>query len=292
MVDTRIKDFNRIEGRLNALTENYSRKFLKKPDCPDIDSLLFSLSHRLRAVQYHSELIDNHLQRIVFEAINDGVNYMRKHNDLDFPLAFLFDDLVFNMMSFYDYFASYILYIAYDKEIRSRAKDYDPLIRKEHKYDHLDEVIYFLSWTAIARMCKPKPEQNKIIEEPNKFINTDLAKTIHPYDQKIVEPLSKFRNGLIHNKTAHPSINFKFVGGDGNVINFKTPFSLLEKFKSYSENFEEAVNQLTDDFLESVEDIILAAEAYIENNRRVPKGEEFFLYKHEIDEYKKKGIID
>lgn len=292
MVNTRTKDFKRIEGRLNALTADYSRKFLINANSPDIDSLLFSLTHRFGAIQYHTGLIEKHLQKIVDEAINDGVNFMRKHIGIDFQLAFLFDDLVFNMMSFYDYFASYILYIAYDEEIRGRAKGYDPLIRNEHKYDHLDKISFYLRWTAVAKMCKPKPEQKQLIGEPNKFVSTEFSKIIHKHDQKFIEPLRKFRDRVIHNNTAHPSIKFKFVGGDENIIEFKTLSSLLEKFKSYSENFEEAVNNLSEDFLESVEDIIFAIDAYIEENRRVPKGEEFFLYEHEIEEYKKKGIID
>lgn len=282
-METFKKDFQRVEGRIAPLTLDYIRKFLNQ-GCNDIYLLRYGLIHRIGAVHYHAKLLDDYIGKITHLANGPYDDYIHREMQLNFRLSYFFDDLIFNMMSFYDYFAGFICYITYDKEIREMAEGYNPLNDKEHKYEHLTNALYQMSWTSIARLCKKEPEQKQLLGiKENRFYQTELAKVINNHDQKFVEQLSRFRNRIIHNEVSSPIINITYVGAGPNKIRFQTPKNLIERFPDFPQELDEATEIMLKSFLDGVEQIILSMRDYIENNRRIPKGGEIYKYKSEIE---------
>jgi hypothetical protein len=278
------KDFQRVEGRIPPLTLDYIRKFLNQ-GCKDIYLLRYGLIHRLGAVHHHAELLNDYMGKVSHLANSSYDEYIHREMQLNFRLSYFFDDLIFNMMSFYDYMAGFLCYIAYDKEIREMAEGYDPLNNEEHKYEHLSNALYNMSWTSVARLSKEEPEQKQLLGiTENKFHKTKLAEIVNEHDNKFVEQLSRFRNRIIHNQVASPIISVTLVGSGPNEIDFRTPKNLIDRFPTYPQELDKATEVMLNSFVDGVEQIILAMRDYIENNRRIPKGEEIYKYKSELEE--------
>ncbi|MEX0648524.1 MAG: hypothetical protein WEA56_16310 [Balneolaceae bacterium] len=276
---------SRINGRIVPVTLEYMRKIINQ-GCNDIYLLRNGLSHRIGAIIFHEDILKNMIKNITQDALDNPFDFHSNGKDLiyTFRLSYLFDDLIFNMMSFYDYLAGFIGYIVYDDEIRSLAVGYDPLDQRGKKVNHLRSVLYKMSWTSIAEMCKGDSNKNFLKFRENKFFGTELSQVIKAHDEKFIEKLSKYRNRIIHNESDSPNLHLRISIPSNSKINFFTPPSFEKYFGKSPKNFEEALKLLINSFADSIEEIFNALETYIESNRKVEKGKEFVLYKHELED--------
>jgi len=275
----------RINGRIGPVSMEYMRKIINQ-GCNDIYLLRNGLNHRVGALIFHVDILLNMIKNIRKDALENPFEFHTNGKDLvyTFRLSYLFDDLVFNMMSFYDYLASFIGYIVYDEEIRSIAEGYNPLNQNENNVEHLREVLYKMSWTVIAIMCKKGPNKKFLKFKGNKFYGTELSNVISTHDNNFIEGLSRYRNRIIHNESDSPNLNLTIGIPSGSEIKFFTPPSFEKYFNEAPENFEEALNSFINSFADSIEEIFDVLENYIESNRKVEKGKEFVQYKHELGE--------
>lgn len=276
---------SRINGRIVPVSMEYMRKIINQ-GCHDIYLLRNGLSHRIGALIFHEDVLRNMINNIRDDALENPFDFHSNGKDLiyQFRLSYLFDDLIFNMMSFYDYLAGFIGYIVYDEEIRSLAEGYDPLDQNEKNVDHLRGVLYKMSWTEIAKMCKGGPNKKFLKFKGNKFTGTELSTVIKNHDEKFIEGLSRYRNRIIHNESDSPNLHLTISIPSNSRIKFFTPPSYEKYFSKAPENFEEAVDLLIDSFADSIEETFNALENYIESNRKVERGNEFVQYKHELNE--------
>lgn len=273
----------RINGRIVPVSLEYMRKIINQ-GCNDIYLLRNGLSHRIGAIIFHEDILQNMIKNITKDALDNPFDFHSNGKDLiyTFRLSYLFDDLIFNMMSFYDYLAGFIGYIVYDEEIRSLAEGYDPLNQKEKKVDHLRGVLYKMSWTEIAKMCKGGTNKKILKFKGNKFFGTELSKVISTHDEKFIEGLSRYRNRIIHNESDSPNLHLTISIPSNSKIKFFAPPSFEKYFSKSPKNFEEALDLLINSFADSIEEIFNALENYIESNRKVERGKEFVQYKHEL----------
>ena len=276
---------SRINGRIVPVSLEYMRKVINQ-GCNDIYLLRNGLIHRIGAIIFHEDILSNMINNITKNALKNPFDFHSDGKDLiyTFRLSYLFDDLIFNMMSFYDYLAGFIGYIVYDEEIRSLAVGFDPLDQNEKNIDHLRSVLYKMSWTEIAKMCKGGPN-NKFLEfESNKYFDTELSQVITNHDKNFIEGLSRYRNRIIHNESDSPNLHLTISIPSNSKSKFFAPPSFEKYFSKSPEIFEESLNLLINNFSDSIEEIFNALENYIESNRKVDKGKEFLLYKHELDD--------
>jgi hypothetical protein len=275
---------NKINGRVAPVTLEYMGKIINQ-GCNDIYLLRNSLNHRIGALIFHEDVLQNTIKNITNDALKNPFNFHSNSLDIVYTLRLghLFDDLIFNMMAVYDYFAGFIGYIVYDKEIRSLAEGYDPLNQDEENVSHLRGILYKMSWTEIARMCKGSSSKKFLSFKGNKFYNTELSRAISTHDEKFIEGLSRYRNRIIHNEIDSPSVQLT-ISMSNSEVNFFTPPSFEKYFGKAPENFEEAVNLLINSCADSIEEIFDTLENYIESNRKVEKGKEFVQYEHELSE--------
>lgn len=274
----------RINGRIVPLSLEYLRKIINQ-GCNDIYLLRNGLSHRIGALIFHEDVLQNMIKNITKDALENPFDFHSNGKDIiyTFRLSYLFDDIIFNMMAFYDYLASFIGYILYDDEIRSLAEDYDPLNQNEVNVDHLRAVLYKMSWTEIATMCKSGATKKFLKFEGNKFHGTELSTVISNHDTQFIEGLSRYRNRIIHNESDSPNLQLTISIPENSRIKFYTPSSFEKYFSPAHEDFKESLDLLINNFADSIEEIFNALENYIETNRRVEKGKEFILYKHELE---------
>lgn len=273
----------RINGRIVPVSLEYMRKIINQ-GCNDIYLLRNGLSHRIGAIIFHEDILQNMIKNITREALENPFDFHSNGKDLiyTFRLSYVFDDLIFNMMSFYDYLAGFIGYIVYDEEIRSLAVEYDPLDQRDKKVDHLRGVLYKMSWTEIAKMCKGGPKKKFLEFNENKFFDTGLSHVVKAHDENFIEKLSKYRNRIIHNESDSPNLHLTISIPSNSKIKFFAPPSFKKYFGKSPKNFKEALDLLITRFSDSIEEIFDALEIYIESNRKVERGKEFVQYKHEL----------
>lgn len=275
------KELIKVENKLQSITMDYSRKIINRP-CDDMYLLRQSLIYRNGAIGFQLDLIDSY-QKDLKEKLDQKNGFEIAQSMVLSPsrkLNYLFDDLIFNLISFFDYFAAFIIYIFYGQEIRNTAEGYDPLSTKNN-FEHLLKVLWKINWTEFAKLCM-KDESSRLNFDPKKIYCSDVTKEVLKHDESFIYPLSKLRNDIIHNKASLVGQSLSYNTVEGANFAFYSPGKFQELFPNQSESYLEAIEFLITKFSSCVIDFQNSLLSDIEENREVAKGDEWIKFKSEL----------
>lgn len=166
---------------------------------------------------------------------------------------FLFDSIIFNTISFFDYLSCFLSFIIFnDKKSQ---------------------------WQSIANSARTK----------SSFKETEIAKTIDNLDRVFVSKLNQYRSELIHYSKDNVGFNtsFDLKQGIEKIVVF-APLGFNKKFRKEFKNLDKKELDLNtiiiwilDIITEETARLLADIEAYIESNRVVPKGKEIIKFKNE-----------
>lgn len=285
--------FSKTSHDLISAALNYERK-ISGPFCRDIFLLRDSLSERLSAVYFHMELILD-IQNSTDHVVRNAKLDIELHLFVDKQknrIQHVFDDIIFNMMSLFDYTAGFAAYIFYGDQIRARAKGYDPLrIRSSegNKFGHLSSILEVLSWRTVAEMCNSARPRNNIASlKGNPMRGSVTAKKIVKWDQKLISPLRSYRNDVIHNRTDFGGGGFSISFGKRSNSKFTAHPPI--RFRSHfdfgnpgdKQTIIDAAFWLSQQAMNALQELIQAFEIDTEKRRSVPRGAEHITWKDEF----------
>lgn len=274
----------KIENNLQTVSFDYSRKIVNT-FCDDMTLMRDYLKYRNGAVGFHLDLIKDHLD--YYSDLLKQPKGFDKGIHLSFnagwKMNYLIDDLIFNQMSFYDYFSTYIMYVFYGDEIRNSAKGYEPLSLKNKKTEHLDQALRNISWLEIAKLVKNNPaRKSKLAYDVNPISNSTVSEKIKNWDSKFVYKLYRLRSDIIHNKVTPVGNKVSYNPVDGGKYNFSVHGTYSEMFPNQGINFEEAIEFLINSYSNSVIECTEALINDIEKNRLVKKEDMFQKWEWEL----------
>ncbi|MDZ7660737.1 hypothetical protein [Fodinibius sp.] len=273
-----------IENKLITISFDYSRKIVDC-NCADTNILRDSLKYRNGAINFHLEQIIDYKEWLsdyldqkdgYSKAMDLKLNPSRKLN-------YLFDDLIFNLMSFDDYYAVFITYLFYGEEIRSKAQGYNPLSIKNSEFKHLSDIIWKVNWTEFVKLIRPD-ENSRLKYDPSIIQSSASSEAIIQNDNNFIFHLSKLRNDIIHNKASSVKQGSSFNPNEGASFSFSTPAKFQELFPKVDTSFEDGIKYIIENFSTGVLEISNALLEDIEKNRKVEKGEEFMKYESELED--------
>jgi hypothetical protein len=280
------KLIHQINSQISFAKQDYERKILDN-FCPDLDPITDNLIYRNYSVRFHLELIQDYTDYLTGilkspEGYRKG-SFMSTNSGL--KLNFLFDDLIFNMISFYDYFATFIVYFFYGNEIRSTANDYNPLDLKNKRFDHLEKFLRSISWVSVINLAKnsTKDLPKEIKVEPHKFQKSKTSKIVENWHSKFVYKLSQLRNQVIHNQVTPINNVFTYDFVKGGKYDFSIHGQFADLFPDVNNEYGDAVSFLVISYTQSILDSIESLIEDVENNKRVKKEDMFINWKHEIE---------
>jgi hypothetical protein len=160
----------------------------------------------------------------------------------------MFDDLIFNLVSFLDYLGNLIAQTVNDGKIKD--------------------------WTGLAKAAKPKSS--------NKFNGLQVAQDILLFDKEIAQKLYTYRSELIHEKahTVGHTLTLKSRGSDEvrpfTPKGFVNKFHELRKLKKEGNEIllDNTIVWLTMNFFEQTYTVMTATLADIEAGRKIAKDDE------------------
>lgn len=174
----------RDEGVNLALAFNHGS--IPSPHGDEVFRLRDSLFYRLSAVLFHYQLLE------LIDAEGQG----RTLADVTVPFflenqvekaSYVFDDIVFNLMSLFDYTAGLLFYIYY--------------------FDHVEDLETALRAVGWAEIRNQAANANRNISgiRANRLHNSEVGPAIMMADESVVEKLRIYRNDIIHNARDKPS---------------------------------------------------------------------------------------
>ena len=237
-LQTLAKTVNSLSGSFISAALNYERK-ISGPHCRDIYLLRDSLSDRLSAVLFHVELLiefQDHAEYVVQNAEPDIFlpTFVDRHQRKS---QHLFDDLVFNLMSLFDYVSNFAGYIFYGDQIRARAKGYDPLNTRtdnSHDFKHLRDVLESLRWSYVAEVADLSRIRGQLGNlKGNLLKGTRTGEQIARWDKELVSSLRIYRNDVIHNWADPTSGGFSISTGNpaNNTVTVNPPYRFQRDFR-------------------------------------------------------------
>ncbi|MEP1152163.1 MAG: hypothetical protein ABJH08_10590 [Balneola sp.] len=278
------KGLGKIDNNLRTISFDYSRKMVNT-FCDDMNLMRDYLIYRNGAIGFHLDLIRDHLD--YYSNLLKQPRGFEKGSYLSFnagwKMNYILDDLIFNQMSFYDYFSTYIMYIFYGDDIRSSVKGYDPLSLKNSKIDHLDKAFRNISWIEMSKFIKNNSSRkSKLHYNLNTISNSTVSEMIKGWDSRFVYKLYKLRSDIIHNKVTPVGNNVSYNPIDGGKFNFSVHGMYKEMFPNEDIKFEEAIEFLVKNYSNSVIECTEALISDIEENRRVKKEDMFQNWEWEL----------
>lgn len=272
------KDLKKIEDKFIKIGLDYSKKIVNC-QCNDINLLRGSLLYRNGAIGYQLELIQNY--RTHLTDLLDQKDGFKIAQDLSIrpsrKLNYHFDDLIFNIMSFYDYLAAYVIYVFYGEEIRDSAVDYDPLSFTNEKFGHLIPVLRKINWTEFAKLIR-EGEKSKLKYNPKVVQESSTSNEVLEFDNSYIIHISRLRNDIIHNKASIVGQSLSYDLTAGAEFNFSAPAKFQEFFPDLETNYMEAVRFIIQNFTDSILKIADSLLEDIESNRNTEKGDEWISF--------------
>lgn len=272
------KDLKKIEDKFIKIGLDYSRKIVNC-QCNDINLLRGSLLYRNGAIGYQLELI--HSYRDHLTNLLDQKDGYKIAQDLSIrpsrKLNYHFDDLIFNIMSFYDYLAAYLIYVFYGEEIRNSAVDYDPLSFTNERFDHLTPILQRINWTEFAKLVR-KEEESRLTYNPEIIQESSTSSDVLEFDNSYIIHISRLRNDIIHNKASMVGQSLSYDLTAGAEFNFRAPGKFQEFFPELETNYMEAVRFIVKNFADSILKIASSLLEDIESNRNTKKGDEWISF--------------
>ena len=277
------RTLGKIDNKFREVSTDYKRKIIGR-SCNDMDILTSSLIYRKGALYFHLDLIENYLNYISeYLSQPEGIN----HGALFYPIEgmrmnYLLDDFIFNMVSFYDYFATFGGYIFYGEIIRNKAIGYDPLNIKNEKIDHLNDALSNISWKKFANLANTDPSRKSNLEYDPKILHAStFSKEVVKWNRSFIYDLIELRHDIIHNKITPVSNSFSLNPTDGGKYDFKVHGMFVNKFPNVSNSYDGVLTFFIENFTESLLKFCDCLKQDIEDNRKVEKGKEFIKYKSE-----------
>ncbi|MEX1014238.1 MAG: hypothetical protein WDZ80_03710 [Candidatus Paceibacterota bacterium] len=271
------KGLIKIENNLQTVSFDYSRKMVNT-FCDDMTLMRDYLKYRNGAIGFHLDLIKDHLD-YYSDLLKQPKGYdigVHLSFNAGWKMNYLLDDLIFNEMSFYDYFSTYILYVFYGGEIRNKAKGYDPLSIKNKKRDHLNRALKNISWLQMAKFVKNNPDRkSKIPYKLSPILKSSVSEKIKSWNSEFVYKLYKLRSDIIHNKVTPVGNNVSYNSVDGGKFSFSVHGMYRDMFPNTGNSFEDAVEFLIKSYSNSIIECTEALINDIEKNRLVKKEDMF-----------------
>ncbi|KSA12507.1 hypothetical protein [Maribacter dokdonensis] len=245
-----ILDKNRIDGLVVTISSDYIRKITGTLKNDDFYELRNSMAIRLESIYFHYEL----LLQLHTPGQDKGIREIGPRSVMEVSLKqqFLFDSIIFNAISFFDYLSCFISFILF-KTKKSQ-------------------------WQSIANYSRSKVDFNK----------TDLAKVIDKSDRWLVSKLNQYRSELIHYSSDNVgfSTSFDFKKGQEKIKVYAPP-SFTKKFKKEFRNLEKndldlniVLIWLLDTINHETIQILSKIESYIETNRIIENGKEIIKFRN------------
>jgi hypothetical protein len=241
-----------FDGILVSTGMDYIRKISGTLDNPELYKLRDSVSLRLQSIIYHYDLLAS-INISGREYFYNSVASPVYGDSVSLKQDFLFDSIIFNAMSFFDYLSCYMYFIVFGRK----------------KGD----------WRSIVKQAQKNVN----------FKESGLAKTINSLHSELVNKLDQYRGELIHNVDDHLPNNQSYFFVKGTVVvtvfapvRFREKFR--EEFKGYK-NDQLDINSialwLIDCITNGTIEILKEIKKFIESNRKVPKGKEIISFKKE-----------
>lgn len=258
---------------------DYERKVTGRP-CSDIRMLRASMLHRLSAIDWHIQLMHDYESQAT-QAIRTRDGFDSAH-ELEMMhtgrMRSLFDDVVFNLMSLFDYTAGFIGYVFYGDEIRDAA-EYDPLDHDEERTDHLRRKKSRIDWSNIRNAYF----RRKLYFGTNRLKDTEVVKVIDKWEGRLLSPLRNYRNDIIHHSADRTAggYSLKLMDVTQSEIFVHPPPEFKDKFDiadDDTENLFDSVLWLFEESLSALEYLAKNLMTDIEERRNVEKGEEHILF--------------
>jgi hypothetical protein len=183
----------------------------------DRDMTLFhlrdSIGYRARCLRYHCQILENLIHAYhenakvdAYQAYKDAGHSMLFFKD---EVMFVYDDVVFHCVSFFDYLASFLSYPFYkDKEPTAEFK-----------------------WNTLYNRCHPT--MNTPVRQ------TLFAPLVRSNHTQFIDKLQRYRGDLYHNKKdfAPSAVSYDMMK-DFTKYEFHIPKSFYEVFKEHFENLD------------------------------------------------------
>lgn len=274
----------KIENNLQTISFDYSRKIVNTV-CDDMTTMRDYLIYRNGAIGFHLDLIIDHLDYYSDllkqpKGLEIGSHISVKAG---WKMNHLLDDLIFNLMSFYDYFAAYVIYVFNGEEIRKSSNGYNPLSLKNKKREHLYQSLRKISWLEMAKFVKNNPDRkSKLRYNLKPILSSTVSEKIKKWDSNFVYRLYKLRSDIIHNKVTPVGNNVSYDFRDGAKIIFTVHGMYKEMFPSESQNYNDTVDFLITSYSKSVIECTEELIKDIESNRLVKKEDMFQKWEWEL----------
>ncbi len=278
------KHLHQIEGKLQTISMDYERKIINT-SCNDLNLLHYCLIYRNGSIGYHLDLTANHLDHYAnFLKTKEGIiNGPLISTSVGMKMTYLLDDLIFNLMSFYDYFATYVLYVFNGDEIRKSAKGYDPLNTRNKKSEHLRNAMKKISWMELSKLAKNNPNRKARLKYDSEPLLSSIVKnTIIHWDNTFVYKLGKLRSDIIHNEIMPVADRYTDSSLEGARFHFSVHGKFSELFPKVGDDYTEVITFLINSFTKSIHACTSDIIKDIENNRLVKKEDMFLKWKHEL----------
>lgn len=246
-----IDEKTKINSRVIKIGFDYIKKISGTLKNDEFFDLRNSLTLRLQSIFFHYNLLSQ---------LNISGQGMKSSNlgpilatGIAIKQEFLFDSIIFNTISFFDYLSCFLSFIIFnDKKSQ---------------------------WQSVAH-------KSRTIFG---FKETEVAKTIDNLDRIFVTKLNQYRSELIHYSKDNVGVSTSFHTKEGiEKINVFTPLGFTKKFKKEFKNLDKndldlntVIIWMLDIITEETSHLLTDVEGYIETNRVIKKGKEIIKFKNE-----------
>lgn len=160
----------------------------------DIYRLQDNILYRLSSLNWHiNSLLKHHkaFETIFKKNPGDPIIY-----DFHNASCFMFDDLVFNLMALYDYYANYIAYFLLSSNKQT------------------------IGWNSLANGAR---------KQDNKFYKYEFAKILCDHNHNWVERINDFRSKVIHRNIQKGKEKSVISWSKGQILEFRLLYSIPKK---------------------------------------------------------------
>ncbi|MFT2010128.1 hypothetical protein ACMA1I_15750 [Pontibacter sp. 13R65] len=241
-----------VQNLLVKLVFEYANKISGTYANEDFIELRNSITLRLESIFFHYDLLAS-INVSGEEIISSKTISPLVTPQIAIKQDFLFDSIIFNTLSLFDYTSCLIKYIIESNKQKKK-----------------------LLWTQLVKTARGT----------NSFSETQLAKLLIELDKKWVFKLGEYRAELIHYNDDFVSDGLKYFPKESKyIIIISAPSSLKKYFKEFKQdvNSNASINEVTlwiiENSIECVISIVRELFDYYDTVRKVPEGKELYTSK-------------
>lgn len=245
-----------LQNLLFRVYIDYANKISGSNSNNDLSELRESVSLRLESVFYHYKLLYS-LNVSGQEIVGNDLLSPLESKQIALKQDFLFDSIVFNTVSLFDYTSCLIKFsLESNKQIKK------------------------LLWTKLANTARG-------VEE---FKESSLAKVIDEVDRKWVDKLGKYRAELIHYSDDFVDESFKHSLLESKfTITVYAPLSFKKHFKEFKldENKNASINEVTlwiiENSIDCLTELLRELCGHFDIIRKIPVGNEVYTFQKDSE---------